>query len=484
MKKLLLLFLPLIILLTSCSKEDPKEIENNPIEPVNLIYYTIGEPDQDLDLVNKELNRLLKEKINVTVQYKKVNWDEYGSKVNSLINTNGDFDILFAASDSQGDFYSNALQGKWLNLKPYLSTVGKEMYAAIDPILWQGVTVEDGIYGIPTNKELAVPENFVFTEELVKKYNIEVDKYHSFSSLEPLLEMIKEKEPEVIPLSMDSSRKNIFAFNGYEYIVSPYVPLMINSYDDELRVVNIYDTDYGMDILNTLHSYYVKGYINADAPIRTMDSLFRDERPLITIASGGPFSHISWSIDRGYPVVSNQISPAIITTESVRSSVMVVNSKTEHPEACVEFLNLINTDKEIRNLLNYGIEGVHYELTEEDQVKITYSAYRGVPYTQGNWFILHTTEGEPKDKWERLKAFNDTAVASQLFGFTPDLSKYNNIVNKIKAISAEYYPALNTGSVDPSVYVPKFLGELEEAGISELTRELQKQINQWKADNN
>ncbi len=37
-----------------------------------------------------------------------------------------------------------------------------------------------------------------------------------------------------------------------------------------------------------------------------------------------------------------------------------------------------------RNLLNYGIEGVQLYLTEEDQVQIISSAYRGVPYTQGN----------------------------------------------------------------------------------------------------
>ncbi len=483
MKKLLLFFLTMIMLIASCSKDDSKEIDKVAEEAVELVYYTIGEPDQDLKLVNEELNKLLKEKINVTVEYKKIPWDDYGSRINSLVNTNGEFDILFAASDSQGDFYGNAATGKWLDLKPYLSGIGKEMYSAIDPILWEGMEVGDGIYGVPTNKELAVPENFVFTEELVKKYNIDIAKYDTFSSLEPLLAMIKDKEPKVMPLSMDSSRKNIFAFEGYEYVVSPYIPLMINSHDEELKVINIYDTTYGRDILNTLHSYYIKDYINSDAPIRTMDSLFRDEKSLITLASGGPFSHISWTIDRGYPVVANQISPAIITTESVRSSVMVVNSRTEHPEESIKFLNLLNTDPEIRNLLNYGVEGVHYELTDKNQIEIISNSYRGVTYTQGNWFILNTTHGEPEDKWERFKEFNATAVPSELFGFTPDLEKFNNILNKIRTISAEYYPALNTGSVDPSVYVPKYLAELEEVGISELREELQRQIDQWKAEN-
>ena len=86
---------------------------------------------------------------------------------------------------------------------------------------------------------------------------------------------------------------------------------------------------------------------------------------------------------------------------------MVVNANTKHPEICLTFLNAVNTDPEVRNLLNYGIEGVHYTLTEEDQVQIISPAYRGVPYTQGNWFILKTTVGERPNKWELYQEFND-----------------------------------------------------------------------------
>ena len=45
-----------------------------------LVYYTIGTPDPDLELVTQEINQVLKEKINVTIQYNKIPWNNYGER--------------------------------------------------------------------------------------------------------------------------------------------------------------------------------------------------------------------------------------------------------------------------------------------------------------------------------------------------------------------------------------------------------------------
>ena len=48
-----------------------------------------------------------------------------------------------------------------------------------------------------------------------------------------------------------------------------------------------------------------------------------------------------------------------MTNISARGALTAVNAQTKHPEKAVEFLNLVNTDEYLRNLLNYGIEGEH-----------------------------------------------------------------------------------------------------------------------------
>ena len=80
---------------------------------------------------------------------------------------------------------------------------------------------------------------------------------------------------------------------------------------------------------------------------------------------------------------------------------MAVNSKTKHPEECLTFLTLVNTDPVVRNLLNFGVENVHYTLKMRNNQVVSLSTdYAGVSYTQGNWVYLYTQAGEPQNKWE------------------------------------------------------------------------------------
>ena len=85
-----------------------------------------------------------------------------------------------------------------------------------------------------------------------------------------------------------------------------------------------------------------------------------------------------WGKELGYEVVVSPIMETSITNASARGAITAVNANSAHPEKAVELLNLINTDEYLRNLLNYGIEGVHWERVEADS-KETLAA-QGKPY--------------------------------------------------------------------------------------------------------
>lgn len=465
----------------SSSPNSTSSVQEAQSAPVNLIYYTIGSPDADLKKVNDALNELLLKKINVTVQYNKIPWNDYGTKITALVNSGGDFDIAFASAPDQGDYAGNALKGAWLDLTDYLQEGGKATYSMIDPLYWAGVTINNKIYGIPTNKEIAVPEWWMYPKELVDKYKIDITKYHTLESLEPLLAQMKKDEPDWLPMEFDKNSNNFFAMDGYEYVISKEVPLMVRSDDSSLKVVNIFGTGLAKETLETLRKYYKAGYINEDAAIKESQNLEKGKKVFWKEAGSGPYSDTSWSTDRGYPIVAQQISKATVTTESARGGLMVVNSRTKNPEACIKFLNLLNTDPEIRNLINYGIEGVHYKLNPDKQVEKLNDGYAGVQYTQGNWFILNTVIGDPKDKWDKYREFNKTAVKSEMLGFTADTSKISYQLAAVTQVWEKYYPGLMTGSVDPDEQLPKFLSELKAAGIEEIQANLQQQLLSWKA---
>jgi ABC-type glycerol-3-phosphate transport system substrate-binding protein len=459
---------------------------------VNLIYYTIGEPDKDLKMVNDKINEVSAKKIGVTISYIKVGWQEYEDRLNTMVSAGTPFDIAFAT-----DFTTYARRGAWLRLDDYLSNIGKDMYEVIDPIFWQGVRMDDGgIYGMPTNKELAVLQQWMYPKELVKKYNIDITKYNTLESLEPLLWMIKQKEPDYQPMELDKDSQNFFALYGYEYVIDKKLPLMMKSLDSSSKVVNIFETGEARQVLNTLRRYYKEGYINEDAALRENQELKKGVKVFWKPSNGGPLAENSWSKDRGYKVVAHSATSELVTTESLRGGIMAVSSDTKHPVECIKFLNLLNTDPELRNLFNYGIEGVHYTLDKNDQVVPIPSkdangnsiadaspGYTGTTYTQGNWFILKTMGGknpDPINKWDQFRSFNARVVKSSLLGFTPDLSMMPIQLQNIKMVWGKYYPSLMTGSVDIDTELPKFNQELKQAGIDEVQAEVQKQLDAWR----
>ena len=91
-------------------------------EAVELVYYTIGDPDEDLELVNEAVNELLLERYGFTVDYRKVGWNEYENQLTALINTHSGFDIAFAC-DPDSDRHGIVTPEGLMNPNHYLSVV-------------------------------------------------------------------------------------------------------------------------------------------------------------------------------------------------------------------------------------------------------------------------------------------------------------------------------------------------------------------------
>lgn len=479
----------LVVFFSSCTTAQEEPSSSPTSQPTNLVYYTIGEPDPGLKKVNQAINEVLKQKVNLTITYEKVGWQDYERRLNAMISSGFPVDILFAQN-----YASFASRKAWLCLDDYLQNEGKQMYETINPILWQGVRMSDGsIYGVPTNKELTVQLQWMYPKELVEKYQVDITQYQTVQSLEPLLQMISQNEPDYLPMELSKDSHNFFSIDGYEYLVDKKLPLMAKSLESHPKVVNIFETKECRDILYTLRDYYQKGYINEDAAIKESFNLTYGEKVFWKAAEGGPLTESSWSKDRGYSVVTQALSKPVVTTESTQGGVMAISAYTQYPSESVTFLNLLNTDPEVRNLFNYGIEGVQYTLDENGQVllkdaqELGTNSYTGVPYTQGNWFILRTLGGkytEPLDKWKQYQIYNEEAVCSSLLGFIPDLSGLSRQVANVGQVWDKYYPCLMTGSVDVDTQLPKFLKELQLSGIDAIKEELQSQLDRWILEKN
>lgn len=474
-------------LLTGCTgREEQKEPQDNLVE---LTWYQVGNKQKDDALVLEEVNEYLAEKIGVKLNIKKVSWGDYNQKMQVVIATEEEWDLCFTSSWAN-DYLPNAQKGAYLELDGFLQEEGREMYERMDSRFWEAARVDGKIYGVPSEKEIANCPMWVFTKEYVDKYHIPYEDIHTLEDLEPWLQLIQEKEPDVVPMYLTK-----------DYTAPTYMDKIMDSvgieYGDEtLTVKNVFETEKMMDTLRTMRKYYEAGYINKDAAMASDD---KTVKRFVTKGDGQPYAELTWGKDLGYDVVVSPIMDAQITNASARGAMTAVNKDSENPEKAVEFLNLVNTDEYLRNLLNYGIEGIHWH--REDVPEKEAEAAAGKPYVydckvvpdqekskdysvpywvQGGLFNTYVLEQEPVDKWSVTKEFNDASKAAPSLGFDFDLEPVSTEAAGFRSVLDEFGKSLYTGSVEPDIYVPKLLKKLETTGIDRVIEEMQRQVDAWK----
>lgn len=476
-KKLLLLatcsMLTTSIALTGCGSE--KSASANEGETVKLTWYTIGQTPKDLELVEDKANEYLKEKINATIDMKFIDYGEYTQKMGVIINSGEPYDLAFTCSWAN-PYLENARKGAFLEIDDLIESEGQNMKKVIDQRFWDGAKIDGKTYAVPNQKEIGVAPMWVFTKEYVDKYNIPYEEIHSLKDLEPWLKVIKEKEPDVTPLYITKG------FSAPAYFDQLVDPLGVEYDDENLTIKNMFETDKMKEELNTLQDFYNKGYINKDAATAKDD---KSVKRLVTKADGQPYADGLWSKDLGYDVVSSPIMKTHITNGSTTGSMIAISKTSENPEKAMEFLNLLNTDVYLRNLLNYGIEGTHYEKTGDTQIKLTSKAkdYSVGYYTLGNLFLTYTLDTEPVDKWKEFEAFNNDSVQSPALGFKFNTEKVSSQIAAINNVLEEFKSAIYSGSVNESEYLDKMNKKLKEVGLDDVQKEMQSQIDDWKAEN-
>lgn len=148
---------------------------------------------------------------------------------------------------------------------------------------------------------------------------------------------------------------------------------------------------------------YVKGDYSIKGEVEANDGVYTDEN--------GKEYYVSVV---KYPEVGDY---------ELYGNMLGVCSASKYPYACVQILTALNTNSELRNILQYGIEGEHYTVDEETGVISRIALNDAGEYYSmdiektGNCFVAHPEEGYPANYWEKSKLQNGEAVVNPLLGF-------------------------------------------------------------------
>lgn len=486
-KKLSSLFLATTIastaVLTGCtSSKDDKADANASAkgDTTNLIWYMIGTPQKDQDKVMKKVNEYTAEKIGVTVDLRMVDWGDYGQKMQVITSSGEPYDICFAS-----DYALNAQKGAYLEITDdLLNSNAKELKETIDPLFLEGASINGKLYGIPANKEVGQQLGWAYNAKMAKELGIDMTNVKTLEDLEPILEKVKKEKPELkMPMAAGSG---FFPYMPYDYVLGETLPFGIALEGDTTKIVNIYEQKDVKDTLSTLRRYYQKGLIHPQAATDNDPHDMKVENWFVRKEQYAPGAVETWSQNAGYEIGYNAMHDPLTINNSVTGSVMAISAASKNPDKAMEFLNLLNTDEYLRNLVDKGIEGEHYTSNENGTITKTDKSdlYSMPSWALGNVFNVKPWDTDPEDKIEQYEKFNEAAVASPTLGFYPDTTEISTQLATIANVVQEFKAPLFTGSVDIDKYLGELNKKLKASGIDDVIANIQKQYDEWmKAQN-
>ncbi|MEG1775413.1 MAG: ABC transporter substrate-binding protein [Clostridia bacterium] len=493
MKKFLALFLAIAMLLATASFAAAEEL------PTITIMFHGSSVADDTEVLQK-VNEYIADKVGAKLEVIWGTWGDFDDKsTNSIAAGDNDVDMYFTCSWSADEYNTYAKKGYWLKLDELIAEYGADLVAAIPPALMQAATIEGsdglGVYAVNGYKDCATQLcwdiNVTLLEEL--GYTLDDVKALDFYGYGDLFAKAKEVKGDsfypflVEPMVLERMVTNSIilpgdagATNLLSYYINPTDVSAEGAYGNTM--LNKFATEEYKKFVEKMREYYAAGYVNPGCAVAETSNDTRNNAQLT-----GDYLIGTQSYALGYEHEAAQLrkikvaflptTDAYVDSTVSQGAMIAISSASEHPVESFKFLNLLNTDPNLMTLLNYGVEGIHYNM-ENGLVKFTDKRADFTPWRNGmgNVTILPATVDEGEGFWDTFKAFYGSAKAIPVLGFIFDNSGVQNEMSALGSVAAQYALALDAGAVDPATELPKFLEALDAAGMQKYLDEANAQL--------
>ncbi|GAB6929040.1 ABC transporter substrate-binding protein [Paenibacillus sp. JCM 10914] len=453
---------------------------------VSILFY--GTNQKDLKLVEDEISKITKEKINATVKLNRIEPAAWQQQRTLMLAGNEKVDLIFTG---ENEFITQVAQRQLLPLDELLTQHGQGVIDAFEPDVLAATKINGQTYGLPSIRDFGAYPTIMMRTDLLEKYKLDVSNIKTLEELGPIFKTIKENEPNLNLLGKSGSSI------AYSVIVSTVDTLGdslgVLASLDELKVVNLYETPEYIQLLKTIREWYEAGYIPKD--IATTTQTGRDyiqaNVGFATMNKGKPGAMTQTSQRIGVPLTEVKFFEPKTDTMSITNAMFAIASNSKDPERAMMVLNLMYSDEQIVNLLNWGVEGKHYEVRPNNTVGFpegvdaTSSGYNlRQGWMFGNQLLSHPWETDEPTLWEQMAEFNKNSKKSAALGFSYNPDPVKTEIAALNNVVKQYAVGLESGTADLDETLPKFIAALKSAGIDRVVAEKQKQLDEWAANNN
>ena len=274
---------------------------------------------------------------------------------------------------------------------------------------------------------------------------------------------------------------------GFDRIVDNYGYF----FDDEkCTVYYMYQTDEYLKDIKTWHEWLSKGFIRED--IKTNDdwNKFTESGWVEWTGNYEPWSDENESETYGFDISNIPYSDKYYIPMSNTAGSTAILESCKNKEEAMQVLNLIQSDKDLYNLLVYGIEGEHYTKVSDDEIKTNTTSEYGDndskyglwKWVVGNTQLAYRTQFNPDGYKEWVfDEINSSTLKSKLIGFHPELDSISDDLTQISSLHSEYYnSSRDSGNMDR---YNEWMEKITLAGNQRIIDELQRQVDEFLASN-
>lgn len=485
----LLIMTMLTTMLAGCgsgSKDEEKkpQAEGGETETIAIQLVNVVPEMPDVEAVEAELNKITEKEINCKVDIQNLFIGDLPTTTSMNIVSDEKMDIVaIGLTQKLADIYDD---GILMELDDYLE-YAPNYVAAVEDIMKAG-QVNGVQYALPANPYIAGSPGFVYNKDIAEEVGITVEDGMDFNDLTTYFEAVKAKD--VYGTSTGASTAlnvqmyyNIETFGtnaDFGYIADP-----VNS----TKVENFYASDLFKNYCESAKMWADSGYTPEGALTDTTSSqeYFKMQKifGLVTMYDMSQFA--TWQSGQTFDIDIARLDDPIITTSYASERMWGIAANSKHPEKAMELLELIYTNADVANLLQYGIEGKHYTRVEGTEnvctaegAEVGMEGYTSMFTKYGDPTIAMTAVPNGDDYTDKVEEFNKDVPVSKSLGYVFDVANVSAEAGAISNVIAEYLPRLQAGQVENvDAALGEFLNALDKAGMQSVIEENQKQLDAY-----
>lgn len=461
---------------SGCGK---KQEENTDIP--TLTWYVPGDKQNDMQSVMEEANKIIEPAIGAKLDLQMIDTGSYAEKMQMMMAGGEVMDLVFTGYINT---YAQCVsRGGLLDITDLLKTQTPGFLETIPDYILDSAYIDGKLYAVPNAQVISAQPSIAIRHDIAEEYGLDLDKVKSVDDLADFYNWILANKPDLYPMRAINMANTIdtnylSVLDGYWVKKSD-----LTDGDDKVTVIPESNLDMTRERADILYEWYQKGWIRNDVMTTSNDSADYSAGRYVTFYCGwkpGYDKTLSSTLGIDYDIVQ---LPIDCYAGSSTSTMIGVSRTSKNPEKAVKFIELINTNKELYNLIVFGIEGKHY--TTDEEGKVTVIADSGYNQKSGDWkfgsqFNALVRAGQDSDIWEQTQKFNEDCIENPIAGFVFDNTPVAAEVASIETVNSQYNVRLY-GAQNPNEYWNDFVTKSKNAGAEKVAAELEKQICEYLA---